>query len=281
VAHDLVVADVIDDHRAWLTEGTGYYRRVEDNYRNILGRADVVLANCEPVRRRMLAFDVDAHVIPNAMEIWDGSSYSQSPGELRKLKGPIIGYVGNLSSRIDMALLEHLIPARPGWNFVFIGSAHLSREILDLDKHANVHFLGVKRYPEVVAYIRAFDAGIIPHQDNEMTQAMSPLKAFVYAGCGVPTVTTEIGNLTSLRSCVRTARTHDGFVAELDDIVASSLKGTDLRPPRDFLEQHTWAARIKVIERLVDAALDAKSTSAQIPVAAAATVAATLPAALE
>jgi glycosyltransferase involved in cell wall biosynthesis len=269
IDHDLVVADVIDDHRAWLTAGTNYYLRVQENYRNILSAADVVLANCEPVGQRMLAFGVAAYVLPNAMEIWDGPQYSRAPAELRKLKGPIVGYVGNLSSRIDMDLLEHVVPARPDWNFVFIGSAHLSRDILRLDRHSNVHFLGVKRYPEVVAYIRAFDAGMIPHQDNEMTQAMSPLKAFVYAGCGVATVTTEIGNLTNLRSYVRTARTHEGFLAELDDVVAASVGGKDIRPPRSFLEQHTWSARVRVVEQVIDSALGDDDDGVSVPGAAA------------
>ena len=71
--------------------------------------------------------------------------------ELQLLAGPIIGYVGNLSDRIDIALLDELARARPHWNFVFVGSAHLDRSILRLDRQPNVHFLGVKPYEEAQA----------------------------------------------------------------------------------------------------------------------------------
>ena len=60
------------------------------------------------------------------------------PAELRALSGPVIGYVGNLSDRIDLDLLDDLVRARPDWQFVFVGSAHLDRTILRLDRHDNV-----------------------------------------------------------------------------------------------------------------------------------------------
>jgi len=93
---------------------------------------------------------------------------------LRHLKGPIIGYSGTLSYRIDLELLDRIARERPDHQLVIIGSAHGPEEILALDQHPNVHFLGVRTYPDVTRYIRCFDVAIIPHLDDEMSRGMNP-----------------------------------------------------------------------------------------------------------
>ena len=90
---------------------------------------------------------------------------------------------------------------------------------------------------------------------------MNPLKAFVYAGCGVPTVTTEIANLPDLGTAIRTAATSDEILDAVCDLVD---RRHDLpAPPRDLLERHTWPRRIVEIEHILDAAGDHRSGSAQ------------------
>jgi glycosyltransferase involved in cell wall biosynthesis len=233
----------------------------------VLNVSDVVLANCEPVRSRMSWFGSDALVVPNAMEIVGGSRRRRPP-ELRRLEGPIIGYVGNLGARLDLPLLERLAAERRDCQIVVIGSTHLSDEILALDRHANVHFLGVRPYPDVLRYITAFDVAIIPHLDDELTRSMNPLKAFVYAGCGVPVVTTEIANLPDLETAIRVAPTHDAFLAAVGEILEQAGRGAAAPPPLEVLQRHTWVQRVSEIERILDSAGDsraARSSGALFP----------------
>jgi glycosyltransferase involved in cell wall biosynthesis len=263
----LTVADVVDDQRSWLKPGAPYYQQLTDNYQAVLNVSDVVLANCEPVRSRMSWFGSDALVVPNAMEIVGGSRRRRPP-ELRRLEGPIIGYVGNLGARLDLPLLERLAAERRDCQIVVIGSTHLSDEILALDRHANVHFLGVRPYPDVLRYITAFDVAIIPHLDDELTRSMNPLKAFVYAGCGVPVVTTEIANLPDLETAIRVAPTHDAFLAAVGEILEQAGRGAAAPPPLEVLQRHTWVQRVSEIERILDSAGDsraARSSGALFP----------------
>ena len=202
---DLVLADVVDDERTWARPGSAHYRRLERNYRDVLGLSDIVLANCAPVQDRMRAFADEVLLVPNGCDLRLLDRPHRVPRELRRLDGPIIGYVGNLSSRIDIDLLRGIAVTRPDWNLVLIGSAHLTTDVFALDQLPNVHFLGVKRYPQVADYIRAFDVAIVPHLNDPMTQAMHPLKALVYCSLGVPTVSTPIANLGTLSAVIRTA----------------------------------------------------------------------------
>src|SRR5690606_11266718 len=138
--------------------------RIEENYRAVLARSDVAIANCEPVAEAMRTFvDDEIHVVPNGLELPGEQAPAPRPRFLKGLQGPIIGYVGNLSSPLDLGLIESLATARPSWNFVFVGSAHLDRSILALERLGNDHFPGVVPYRNVRAFLQHVDVAIIPH----------------------------------------------------------------------------------------------------------------------
>ncbi len=160
-----------------------------------------------------------------------------------RLDGPIIGYVGNLSSRIDIDLLRHLAQSRPQWQLVLIGSAHLDKTILELQDLANVHFLGVKPYPGVADYIRSFDVALIPHLNDRMTKTMHPLKALVYLSLGVPTVSTQIPNLGELTEVIPVAGGQDEFVGVVEKALADGRNKQQIEAARSLTERNSWDRR--------------------------------------
>ena len=243
----------MDDNRTWYPRGSQHYGRVERNIRGILARSDVVIANCAPVAEAMAAFTPEIHVVPNGCELMDSSVRDAPPQELRALTGPVIGYVGNMSDRIDIDLLDDIARARPGWQFVFVGSAHLDQSVLRLDRHANVHFVGVKPYEEAKQFIQHFDVALIPHLDNDMTRSMNPLKAFVYCAAGVPVVSTPIANMDELGDLITVAKGVDGFLDAIEDALETGRQEPDL----ETLEPHTWERRVDQVLDLIDEAAGA------------------------
>ena len=259
---DLVVADVIDDHRTWLGAGDSNRERVMQNYAEIAAMSDLVLVNCEPMYELMDGMARSVHLVPNAAEYPDPAATADLdvPPELRDLDGPIVGYVGNLSSRIDVDLLDHLVTRRPDWNLVLVGSAHAGRSVARLTRHPNVMFLGPRPYESAKAYIRAFDVGIIPHLDDAMTRSMNPLKAFVYCALNVPVVATDIANLGDLRSLISVASDADDFVARVDRAVREGRRPMTAEADA-VLRRNSWEARTHVVTNLIDEALDRASVS--------------------
>lgn len=250
---DLLVADVMDDQRTWVAPGSSYHAKLTRNYADILGASDLVITNCDGVRHTMREFVEDIHVVPNACELLpDARSHAKCPAELQQMKGPIVGYVGNLSSRIDVPLLERMARDRPAWNIVLIGSAHLSRDILVLDAYPNVHFLGTKRYESVTRLVAHFDVGIVPHLDNAMTQAMHPLKIFVYCGQNVPVVSTRVANVAETEELIAVADNHDAFVRMVDDAIATGRR-TEFSPRAlEILHANSWPRRVDQVFELLD-----------------------------
>src|SRR5262249_3763755 len=160
----------------------------------------------------MGAFAPDVTVVPNACELPSAIPAYPRPRELDGLTGPIIGYSGNLSDRVDIDLLDAVVRARPDWSFVFVGSAHLDRSALRLQQQPNAHFVGPKPYEQALALMQHFDVALIPHVDNEMTQSMNPLKAYVYVALGVPIVATPVSNLDELAEFITVAAGPAAFI---------------------------------------------------------------------
>jgi glycosyltransferase involved in cell wall biosynthesis len=254
IAPDVVVADVVDDNRTWYAPGTPRYEQLERNYRAVLERSDVVLANCAPVAESMRAFAARVDLVPNACELPDTVVHGPRPAELADIRGPIIGYAGNLSDRIDLPLLRDLARARRDWTFVLLGSAHLDQSALALADEPNVRLLGTRRYSEAQAIIQHFDVGLIPHVDNEMTRSMNPLKAFVYCALGVPIVSTPVANIDEMAEFITVADGVDAFLAAID----TALLAEAPTPTRESLLPHSWEERVARVLGLIDESTEAR-----------------------
>ena len=251
----ITVADVVDDERSWAAPGSPRFEHLTRNHEQIFALSDLVVTHNEPLAERLRWFGAQPAVVPNATELFSERP-PRRPRELRHLKGPIIGYSGTLSYRIDLELLDRIARERPDHQLVIIGSAHGPEEILALDQHPNVHFLGVRTYPDVTRYIRCFDVAIIPHLDDEMSRGMNPLKAYLYASCGIPAVSTQIANLdlAQLDGAIRITHTHDQFLDAIDQVIQQRRTGQLTLPTRQALQPHTWAQRVRQLEALIDTA---------------------------
>ncbi len=249
---DLVVSDVIDDQRKWPSKPR-YKEKLHRNYEEILARAHVTFANCRSVFEDMQEYADNIHLLPNAAEILeDEARHWKKPAELRRIKGPVIGYAGNLDiTRIDIDLLTAMAGKRPDWTLVFIGSMHKSREIRKLDKFSNVRFLGVRVYEEALRYIRHFDVAMIPHLDSELTRSMNPLKLYVYFSLHVPVVSTHIANIGDFREFVQVGRTPEEFIERISHCLDNNPVSGNVERMRSLLETNSWNERVTRILALV------------------------------
>lgn len=250
-----IVADLIDDNRTWpITKS--YRQALQRNYEAILGMSDLVFANNEKLRQSMSTIRKDICVVSNGVDTeLPRLEQRKRPRSLARLKGPIVGYVGNLeANRIDIPLLAFLAVQRPSWQIVLIGSTHNNEDILRLSRHSNVHFTGVVRYPNVIHYARHFDVAIVPHLDNALTRHMHPLKLFLYLSLGLPIVASNIRNMELLQGFVRTAKTKKEFVRGVEHC----LSRPRMRSNTDFarkIKNESWDHRVESIMSLISAEL--------------------------
>ena len=254
---DLVVADVIDDHREWPHVTRHYRSALSRNYEEILRQSDLVVANCEPVVRAMRLYCDTVHLVSNGADPRDtDTSRGPMPRVLRRIKGPVVGYVGNLdSARLDMHLLEFIARERPQWTLVLIGSMHQSAEIRVLEQFRNVRFLGPLAYDDALAHMEWFSVGMLPHLDNGMTRHMSPLKVYVYLSAGLPVVSTRVGNMEQFASLVRIGDTREAFVKEVEACLAEGGTQRWHEERKRFLRANSWERRVEQVWSLIETKL--------------------------
>lgn len=115
------------------------------------------------------------------------------PSELRRIRGPIVGFVGIMDSRFDVELLAAAAELLPDHAFVLIGRTAIDPGALA--RAPNVSFLGPRTYASLPDYLHGFSVGIIPYRIDNYTKYISPLKFFEYLACGMPVVATPIPDL--------------------------------------------------------------------------------------
>ena len=239
------VIDVVDDHRAWPGVSEADRQALTENYRTLLAKADLALANCVPVQEAMQGFCPDIRLVPNACDGDPPDDPSPDSPAVRRLAshpGPVIGFVGNLEAKIDIALLHQVAERFGEALLVLLGSTHANPAVLELQEHSNVLMPGVVPYPQLGSWLRRFDVGLVPHLDIELTRHMNPLKPYVYLSWNVPVVATGVCNLDTGTSLVRIASNPGQFL----DAIANVLGGE--RPPVDafrrYVSTHDWASRL-------------------------------------
>lgn len=244
-----IVGDFIDDQRFW-PQSDASKRQIQKNYQFMTKTVDVAVANCLPVAQGLERDGLSPLLVPNGIDI--RSQAPEPAPEISRLNGPIIGYTGNMTARFDFDLVEAIACARPHWQIVLIGKLARGVQHDRMQALANVHLLGIRPYEQARACIAAFDVAIIPHERNDLSDRMNPLKLYVYRSLGVPVVSTDIANIDELRDELTVAEGPDGFVRMIEAAMERQARDGRVYPTPLMASALSWHARMETIWAEVD-----------------------------
>ncbi|WP_288434870.1 glycosyltransferase [uncultured Deinococcus sp.] len=112
----------------------------------------------------------------------------------------------------DPADQAALARRRPEWQLVMLGPVvKIAPE--DLPRADNLHYLGMKTYGELPAYLAHWDVALLPFAINAATEFISPTKTPEYLAAGVPVVSTGIRDVIRPYGDLDLARIADGVDA--------------------------------------------------------------------
>ena len=106
---------------------------------------------------------------------------------------PITGFVGHLSDRIDLAMLEAV--ADTGSSLLVVGPRQLT---FDLERvgalfaRPNVQWVGPQPFERLPSYLRRISVGLTPYADSAFNRASHPLKTLEYLAAGRPAVVSDL-----------------------------------------------------------------------------------------
>jgi glycosyltransferase involved in cell wall biosynthesis len=245
-----------NDAFSLLVDSKGLQQRVAALEQDLLKRVDIVFTVSDKLSTEKSQFHASVHTIYHGVDIRlfqesFNASGSRRPPDMPS-KSPVIGYSGVIRYMLDLQMIGYLAERQPNWSFVLVGPvtesrADFYRQIENLKKRPNVHFLGSKRSEELPAYINAFDVCLLPYVLGEVSSYYAaPLKFYEYLAAGKPVVST-VGPRQYDRDVVFNCSTNEEVLAAIQD--ALSQNSPDLRAKRKKIaSENSWERRVRQID---------------------------------
>jgi glycosyltransferase involved in cell wall biosynthesis len=245
ISHRALVYESID---ALGSNPAGLARGYAEAEREILQRADLVIATSESLYREKAAGNRNAHWVPSGVA--DGSFEAVEPAaEIAAIPGPRIGFFGTIDHRLDLEQMRRVARAHPEWSLVLIGPARC--DVGELEAEENVYFLGSRPHAELPHYLRGLDVLWLPYVMDDFTRHVYPAKIFECLALGKPVVSTALPALERFGEVVRLMEEGEGHEGALREALAERDEG--LRARRVVLaRENSWEARFGEIRGYVE-----------------------------
>jgi glycosyltransferase involved in cell wall biosynthesis len=167
---------------------------------DLLAKADIVFTGGRSLFEAKQTRHRNIHCFPSSIDVQHFAAarlkLQQDPADQAAIAHPRIGFFGVIDERMDLGLLRHVSDLRPDWQFVMIGPAvKIAPE--ELPRARNIHWLGMRSYKELPAYLARWDIGFMPFALNESTRFISPTKTPEFLAAGLPVVSTAVPDVVS------------------------------------------------------------------------------------
>jgi teichuronic acid biosynthesis glycosyltransferase TuaH len=235
---------------------------------NRIDEADLVTAVTPNLARRWERMSGRrVEILPNGCDAENLREAVKPDGSSRPLMltRPVVGFVGNISERIDVQLLEAIADA--GLSLLLVGprrESYARGRFERLVARPGVLWLGPKPYGELPAFLGAMDVGITPYIDDDFNRASFPLKTLEYLAAGLPVVSTPLPATDALQTpLIRIASTPSEFVREVRAAFTESKDPQRRSERMDFAGRHSWRARATQLMELIESHLSRPTRGVQ------------------
>jgi UDP-galactopyranose mutase len=231
--------------------------------RQLLQQADLVFTGGQSLFEAKAKLHPNIHPFPSSIDFDHFASarrLRREPADQKEIPHPRLGFYGVLDERMNLELVTQIAEARPQWNFIFLGPV-AKIDVKTLPQRKNIHYLGMKKYSELPAYVAGWDLAFLPFAKNESTKYISPTKTPEFLAAGCPVISTSIRDVVrpyAKEKLVKIADTPQEFIvaAERSFIEEAQSRRERLRRVDQFLANNSWNKTFEKMENLISATLD-------------------------
>jgi glycosyltransferase involved in cell wall biosynthesis len=231
-----------EPQRRWWPAYEESFRRVRERGRGVAAVSGAALERIAP--------SGPSAVIPNGIDPGEWLGPAPAPRAGAQTGRPLLVYAGTLDSRLDVAGLRELARRMPEALLVLAGPLLDAPHLEELRGLSNVEIRPPLGRVEVVELLRGADVGLVPHVDNALTRAMSPLKLYEYLAAGLPVAASDLAPMRGVDASVTVVARGEDYAPAVEAALARGRAGGEARA--DFIARNSWRARH---ERLLDLAL--------------------------
>jgi glycosyltransferase involved in cell wall biosynthesis len=223
-------------------------------------RADLVFIASETLRVPKTLLNTKTHVSPHGVDVDHFAracdDRTEIPHEMASIPRPIIGFFGLIEQWIDLDLIDQIAARRPSWSIVLIGRMAVPDH--PVCRRPNVHLLGKRRYEDLPAYGKAFDAAIIPYHLTQQVLHANPIKLREYLAMGKPVVSVSTPEIDKYADVVEIAHTREEFLARLDVVLSRPATPGEIERRVGCVAIESWDARLAAVLEIVRQDLEGK-----------------------
>jgi hypothetical protein len=256
----LAVYDCVD---AFVSENPAVNRIWQGYETRILRESDVVLANSGTLFASLTHRHSRVYRVPEGLfdaDLYIGETRTGQPTDLKHIPHPRITFVGNISHRTDLPLVERLAHATPAYSYIFIGpldpgydgrtNEPLPDAFARIRRLPNVHYLGAKPKRRIPAYIGYSDVGLIAYDSKHaFNRGSFPMKIQEYFFMGKPVLSTPLPELNRYRPYVRTFASVPAAKRALAAILSAPWKYGGKQ--RAMALENGIGAKLKIVSGLI------------------------------
>lgn len=219
-------------------------------------QADLVITTSKPLQAYASQWNEKAYTVENAADFIHFSNPMPKPKDLEQINGPILLYVGNIGLRIDYELVASVASQHPDWQLVFIGPKN-KREFQSYVLHVypNIHFLGMRSYEQIPAYMQHATVCWIPFKCNKLTSHIYPLKINEYLAAGKPVITTPFARFGKLSQVVHCCENAQEIRQQLSLAHSNNTYAEAVVLRKQLASENTWTRRAKQWKDILGRAL--------------------------
>ncbi len=253
IPHSGLVYDCVDRHAAY--KGMINADVVNGMEKDLASSANQVFATASGLFDTLSQYNENTVLLPNGVNFPHFNSAASGdlpiPADIKDIPHPIIGFSGMLQECIDYAAIEEVASSRPDWSVVLVGGSMPGVDLEYLRKYPNVHFLGMKKYNDMPAYIAAFDVCLNVFRSGELSKDVSPLKFFEYLASGKPVVSTpQPEQVLGYADSVYIANDTSEMVKKCEEALSEENdEKTKLRIEHG--RACSWEARVREMEKIL------------------------------
>lgn len=216
--------------------------------------ADTVVVCSPNLEERYRAMGLEPLLVPNGCDdqLFAETDSAPLPTDVT-LPAPIAGFVGHLTDRIDLAMLEAV--ADRGISLLLVGAPSPSFDMRRLDSlvaRPNVQSVGAKPFEDLPSYLRVTDVGLLPYGDSEFNRGSFPLKMLEYLAAGRATVATGLPAVRWLDTeLIDIADDPEAFADAVYSAASRERTPQLVDERRRFASLHSWSGRAREMAEIL------------------------------
>jgi len=246
--------------------------RLREEENRQLASADLVLGVSQPLADRWAAPGRAVHVFPNGC---NAQAFAQTDSQVVAndvtLAAPMAGFIGHISERIDIRLLEEV--AATGINLLLVGPVALTSSLAGFDAlvaRPNVQWTGPRPFQELPRYLAAMSVGLTPYALSDFNLSSYPLKTIEYLAAGLEVVSSDLPAARALPpDLVHVTSTPEEFASLTARLVSAPVDEKGRTARQNFARSQSWDARsdqlLAVLEHPAVAGTDAVNAPTPSP----------------